>query len=456
MEIATQLAKWIVKTGPEEISKVVLEKAKVHLLDTIGVMIGGATDDVGRVITEYVQALGGKPACKVIGTSIKTAPPMAALANGVMGHALDFDDTSYSYISHVSVSVLPSAIALGEWVDAPGIQVLASYIIGSEVACKLGAMVTPKLYEDGWHSTCVIGAFGAAAAAGKLLGLTENQMVNALAITVSEASGVKGNIGTMSKPFQVGRSAENGVVAALLAQKGITGSSDIFEKDFGFCQTFKVKSEFAPFYSKMGNPFDIDTPGFYMKEFPSCSSTHPALNAIIRLIQEHQINPDQVESVDCAATPLVVTSLFYPNPQDAVQARFSMQFCLAAALLGKGEVKVTDFRDEKVRDAKVLEMMKKINLRISPELEKKGFAPSDGPEAAIVEIVMKSGKRYSKRNSFADWRPDHMPSGEALTKKYRDCASLVLSRDKLERSIEQIQSLEKLKTIRKLMTSITV
>ena len=146
----------------------------------------------------------------------------------------------------------------------------------------------------------------------------------------------------------------------------------------------------------MGNPFDIDTPGFYMMEFPSCSSTHPALNAIIRLIQEHQNNADQVESVDCAATPLVVTSLFYPNPQDAVQARFSMQFCLAAALLGKGEVKVTDFRDEKVRDAKVLDMMKKINLRISPELEKKGFAPSDGPEAAIVEIVMKSGKRYSK------------------------------------------------------------
>mgnify|MGYP001152373668 CR=1 FL=1 len=133
-----------------------------------------------------------------------------------------------------------------------------------------------------------------------------------------------------------------------------------------------------------------------------------------------------------------------------------MQFCLAVALLGKGEVKVTDFRDEKVRDPKTIEMMKKISLRISPELEKKGFAPSDGPEAAIVEINLKNGKRYSTSNSFANWRPDNLPYWEVLTKKYRDCASLILSKDKLERSIEQIQGLEQLKTVRELMTSIVL
>ena len=452
MEIASQLAKWIVKTKSEEILKDVVEKAKVHVLDTLGVMIAVSTDNVGKVITEYAKDIGGKPVCRVVGTSIKTVPPIAALVNGVTGHALDFDDNSYSYIGHVSVSVLPSAIAIGELVDASGIQVLGAYIIGSEVACKLGAMVTPKLFEDGWHTTSVIGAFGATAAAGKLLGLTEDQTVHALAITVSETSGMLGNIGTMSKPFQVGRSAENGVVAALLAQKGITGSQNIFEKVSGFCHTLKVDNDFSPFYAKMGSPFDIDNPGFYLKEFPSCYATHTALNAAIRLIRDHRIEPDQVESVDCAATPLVVKCLTYVNPQNAVQARFSMQFCLAVALLGRGKVKATDFQDEKVRDSKIVEMMKKISLRISPELENKGFAPPDGPEAAILEITLKNGKRYSGSKSFADWR--NMPSWEVLAKKYWDCASPVLSRDKLERSIEQIQKLEELKTIGELMTSI--
>jgi 2-methylcitrate dehydratase PrpD len=373
-----------------------------------------------------------------------------------MGHALDFDDTTYSYIGHVSVSVLPSALAAGERVNASGLQVLGAYIIGTEVACKLGAMVTPKLYEDGWHSTCIIGAFGATAAAGKLLGLTEDQMVHALAVTVSETSGVKGNIGTMSKPFQVGRSAENGVVAALLAKQGMTGASDIFEKGFGFCQTFKVGNGFGSFYSKIGNPYDMDLPGFYLKEFPSCSSTHPALNATIRLIQEHRIEPDQVQSVDCAATPLVVTSLMYPDPQDSVQARFSMQFCLTVALLGRGKVKVTDFQDNKVKHPKTIDMMKKIHLRISPELEKKGFAPKDGPEGAVVEITLKNGKRYSTYQAFADWRPDHMPSWEVLSEKYRDCASLVLPKGKVERSLDQIQRFEQIKTIGELMASITL
>jgi 2-methylcitrate dehydratase PrpD len=349
MEIAGKLARWIGNTHHEMIPKVVLEKAKLSILDTIGVTIAGGEDDVGRMIKDYVNSLGGKPSCTMIGTSIRTSPPLAALGNGVMGHALDLDDISYSYLGHPSVSVLPAALAIGELMDATGIQVLGAYIIGTEVACKVGAMVSPKYYEDGWHS-CVISVFGATAAAGKLLGLTEDQMVQALALGVSMASGVRGNIGTMAKPFQMGRSAENGVVATLLAKKGMTGSPNIFEKKFGFCHTFKVSSEFESFYSKMGKPFDIDVPGFGLKEFSSCSATHAALNAIIRLIREHRIEPEQVESVDCATTPLVASSLTYPKPRNANQARFSMHFCLAIALLNRGDVKVTEFQDNKVND----------------------------------------------------------------------------------------------------------
>jgi len=454
MEISSALAEWIVRTEAQKIATEVIEKAKCYILDTFGVVIAGTLDDVGIRIVDYVRSLGGKPNCTVLGTSIQTTCPMAAMANGVMGHALDFDDTSYSYIGHVSVSVLPSAIAVAELVNASGLNTIGAYIIGTEVACKLGAMVHPKIFEDGWHSTCILGAFGAAAAAGKLLGLSFDQMAHTLGITVSEISGVRGTIGTSCKPFQVGRSAENGVVSAFLAKRGMTACPDIFEKDFGFCHTFKLNREFASSFSKIGNPFDLDIPGFYMKEFPSCSSTHPALNATIRLIKQHYIDPMQVESVDCSTTPLAFSCLPYSNPKDAVEARFSMHFCLAAALLNRGKVSIDDFRDDKVRDPKVIEMINKINLRISPELEKKGFSPQDGPEAAIVDIHMKGGKRYRTENSFADWRPDNMPSWQTLAEKFRSCASLALPYDRVEQSIKQIQTIEKAKTIRELTASL--
>jgi 2-methylcitrate dehydratase PrpD len=274
----------------------------------------------------------------------------------------------------------------------------------------------------------VIGAFGAAAAAGKLLGLTEKQIGHALGITVSGVSGMRGTFGSSVKPFQVGRSSENGVISALLAKRGMTASPGIFEKDFGFCHTFKVSRKFEPFYSKMGKPYDIDRPGFYLKEFPSCSSTHPALNAVIRLIKKYRIDPMQVESVDCATTPLVFSSLVYPNPKDAFEARFSMHFCLAVALLNKGRVSVEDFQKETVRDPETIRVLNKINLRTSPELEQKGFAPSDGPEAAVVTISMKEGQRYRSKNDFADWRPDNMLSWQTLTEKFRACTSRVCPR----------------------------
>ena len=456
MEIATKLAKWIKKIQPNDIPQTVIEKAKMSMLDTIGVTIGGAADDVGRVIRQYLESLGGKSDCALIGTSLRTSPTLAAMGNGAMGHAFDFDDTSFSYIGHPSVSMLPAALAIGELVDAAGIHVLSAYIIGTEVACKLGAVVTPKLFEDGWHVTSVIGSFGATAAAGKLLDLNEAQMVNAFGVTVSEVSGVLGNIGTMSKPFQVGRSAENGVAAALLAQMGLTASSDIFEKAFGFYHTFKVNNDNSPFHAKMGNPYDLETPGFFLKEFPSCSSTHAALNATNEIIRDYRIDPEQVESVECEATPLVVHSLCYPNPQNAVEARFSMQYCLAITLLNRGEVKVADFRDEKVKNPKINEMMKKIHLCVSPEFKKNGFAPSDGPEAARVQITLKGGRCFQVEKSFPDWCPDNMPSWNTLTKKYIDCASAILHTDKIERSIEQLLNLEKLQTIRELIPSIVV
>lgn len=455
MSITNRIAKWIIQTELNTLPAIVVEKAKKSILDTMSVAIAGVNTDICDVMSAYLETLGGNPQSHVWGTAIKTSAQLAALANGTIGHALDYDDTSHSYIGHPSISVLPAVVAAGEQVNASGAKVVLSYVIGTEVACKLGAMVTPKMYADGWHSTSVIGAFGAAAGTAKLLGLTENQLTHALGIVTAQTSGIKGNFGTDTKPYQVGRSAENGVVAALLAQKGLRNDSNIFEKEFGFCHTFKLSHQSDSFLSTMGNPFDIDQPGFYIKEFPSCSSTHPALNAIIALIRKHTIDPLGIKSIDCASTPLVVDSLSYSEPQDINQARFSMQFCLARALLNQGFLTVADFCMERLNDPETRLVMDKIQFRLSNALAKKGYAPPDGPEAAIIEISMEDGQQYQIQVDLADWRPNKMPSWETLANKFYDCVSQTLSPQRIDQAVKLIRQLEQIPRIQEITALIS-
>ena len=455
MEITKQIARWINRSSITDVPSKVLEKAKKSILDTIGVTLAGTRDEAAKIILQYIRQRGERPESSVIGTSIKTAAPLACLANGTMGHVLDFDDTTYSYIGHPSVSVLPAVLAVGEMMKAPGNRVLLAYVIGTEVAGKLGTMATHKIYEDGWHVTCIMGAFGAAAAAGKLLGLTEEQLAYGLAISASLVSGIRGNIGTHAKPIQVGRSSENGVTAALLSQAGATGAMDVFEKPAGFCDTFKVPPGCDSRLSRFGNPYELDNPGFFLKEFPSCSGAHAAMDVLIRLVKKYSIDPREVHKVECETTSLVEACLVYPEPVDAVQAKFSMSFCLASVLLGRGEVRYTDFNEEKVRADATVRMMKKIEMSVSTETAEKGFAPSDGPEAASVAVYLKNGTRYQDSQSLADWHPGNMPGWDTLIRKYRDCSTEILRPDELEQSIQLIRHIEDVPDIGELMDRIT-
>lgn len=455
MSITCRLSNWITRTRFDDFPPAVCQKAKKSILDTMGVTIAGTATGIGKAIGDYVESLGGKAQSRVWGTALKTSVPLAALANSTMGHALDFDDNSHSYIGHTSVSVLPAVMAAGERVNASGAEILQAFVIGTEVACKLGATVTPKLYEDGWHSTSVIGAFGAAAGAAKLFGLTETQITHALGIVTAQASGIKGNFGTAVKPYQVGRSGENGVVAALLAQGGMESTEDILEKEFGFYHTFKLGQESGSLIASMGAPYDIDHPGFYLKEFPSCTSTHPALKAVIELIQNHHIDPMAVDRLDCASTQLVVDSLSYTHPRNVDQARFSMQFCLARVLLNGGSLTQADFNPNRLNAPETQIMMGKIKLQLSSELAQKGYAPLDGPEEAIIDLLMKNGQRYHNRAALARWRPNNMPSWKSLAQKFEDCGSPIVSSRQLGLALEQIRDLESASKIRDLTALIS-
>jgi len=370
-----------------------------------------------------------------------------------MAHALDFDDVSYTFCGHPSAPILPATLAAGQYANTSGLSTLEAFVIGFEIACKVGKMFVPEICEKGWHSTGIIASFGATAAVGRLLNLNDVQMTSALAINASLTSGVKGNTGSTSKHIQAGRAAENGIVAAMLGKGGFTGVKSVFEGVDGLFQVLNVNiknRDIDTVINVLGNPFDIVSPGFYIKQYPCCSETHSAIYALKNILDEYQITPEEIDSIDCYATPMVNNCLTYPFPKSGMEAQFSMQFCLSLLLL-QNNLTLTDFSDEKVKNPKVIDLMKKINLRIGEEFLGQGYAPSEHPSAVIVKMRMKNGNQCVKRADRPEWNPNNYPSKESLEKKYYNCADGVLTKNSIDKSIEIINSLEQIKDINKLM-----
>jgi len=224
------LAKFVVETGLEDIPDAVTQRAKLHVLDILGVMLAGSREDVGRLIIRYIKKRGGVPEAHVMSGDFQTSPPLAALANGTMGHILDFDDDSETMLSHPSTTLLPAVMALGGN-NASGKDILAAFILGEEVSARIARIpaLMPEHYEQGWHPTATLGAMGAAAAAAKILKLNVGGVRNALGIAASEAGGACANFGYMTKPYHAGSTASKAVSVALLAAEGLTANPCILE-----------------------------------------------------------------------------------------------------------------------------------------------------------------------------------------------------------------------------------
>ena len=197
-----------------------LQMARFSLFDWMVCARAGADEPVARIVREMVTAEGGRPQATLAGTGEKVPPRAAALANGTTSHALDYDDTHFAHVGHPSVGIYPAALAVGELVDAPAARVVEAFLVGAEASCRIGMVLGRGHYERGFHQTATAGAFGATVAAGRLLGLDEGQMANALSLVATRASGLKSQFGTMGKPFNAGISAANGVEAAILASRG--------------------------------------------------------------------------------------------------------------------------------------------------------------------------------------------------------------------------------------------
>lgn len=332
MEATKKLAEFALKTSLADMGGEVVSKGKERFLDTLGCMLAGSQSELAKIILGYVESLGGRPECRIIGSGLRTSAPHAALANGTIGHALDYDDSQLSMIGHPSVAIMPAVLSIGEREKTSGKKVLEAYLLGFEVACKVGRGVNPKLYNNGWHATSAIGILGAAVAVGKLVGLDGEQMTTAIGLAASQACGLRENFGTMTKPFHAGKAAEGGVISALLVKNGFTAAKNILEAKRGFCEALSGEYDLAKMVENLGDPYDIVSPGIHTKPYPSCLSTHSMIDAAIALAKEENINPDEIASVECGVGPLAMDVLIHQNPKTALEGKFSAQYCTAVSL----------------------------------------------------------------------------------------------------------------------------
>ncbi|MBI5969408.1 MAG: MmgE/PrpD family protein, partial [Deltaproteobacteria bacterium] len=433
MSVTKTLAEFIMETKLVDIPAEARQFGKWAILDCLGVAMAGSKDPLSRSLMGLLEDMGGQPKASVWGKKLKTSSPLAALANGTFGHALDFDDINRTMRGHPSVPVLPAAMAVGEELQASGKEVLQAYLIGVEVETKLGAGLNPHLFEGGWHPTAILGVIGAAAAGAKLLKFSSDKICLALGIAASMASGLRQNFGTMTKPLHAGHAASSGVVATKLAQRGFTADRGIVEGKLGYAHAFAgpEKYDLDKIVAKLGNPFDILSPGVGLKRYPSCARTHPAIDAMLEMVLENDIHPEDVEAIACSGSYTTPQLLIHSRPRTALEGKFSMEFCLALALLER-KVELSQFKDKKVQDPKIQEMIKKVTFSIRPDLN---TIENSGNPSTTVRILVKDGRELVKTVDEAKGTPENPLTPEEVRNKYRQCVQGIQPKKEAERTI---------------------
>lgn len=450
MGATEQLATFVVDNAFTDVPSQVYARAKEAILDGLGCALVGSPTQGGQTITRYVRQRGEAMHAAVIGSGFKSSAPLAALANGTMAHALDYDDVNWRMSGHPTVPLLPAILALGQEVRASGEEVLLAYALGFEVESKIGLGVNPRHYDLGWHATSTLGALGASMACAKLLRLDVTQTRMALGIAASTAAGLRQNFGTMTKPLHPGQAAMNAVTAAQLSQLGWTADVNILEAPYGFCQLYAGagRHDLDDIIKQLGNPYELLTSGVAIKQYPCCAFTHRALDAMLALLQQDRLCADDVAAIECRVGRPTTQVLIHTRPRTGLEGKFSMQYCLAAALLDK-RIGLLSFSDEKVQRPAAQQLFERITMRLHPEAERQD---TDGEALPVtLTVTHKDGRTRSTQIQYPKGHPANPLSPIAMQEKFEDCAFGVLERPAIRQVVELVQGLESVADINTLM-----
>jgi 2-methylcitrate dehydratase PrpD len=359
--LSRQLARYIASFRFESLPPEVLRHARLMLADTIAVALAAEQEEVIAKVRRYAAAEGGSAA--LWNTTARSSAATAALVNGAMAHALDFDDNNMSMIGHSSAPVVPAVLALADEQGCTLADVISAYVAGVQVESVLGRIVGLEHNARGWHTTATLGTFGATAACARLLRLDEAAAQHALGLAASMASGLRQNFPSMTKALHAGFAAKNGVVAARLAAAGIRSAEDALDGNEGFTALFAGRKGGAASPQDLARFEILES---FPKVYPTCAMVHQALDVLLEGIRSGQVKAGEVASVECEASYHALNIMRYPDPQSVPQARFSMQYCLAVALL-EGEVTNAWFAADRIHDPRIRAAMQRVQVRLAPD-----------------------------------------------------------------------------------------
>ena len=445
--MTARIASFVTAAESTALSGPVVAHAKHSFLDALGITLAGSAEPASVIMVKHAQRSGGTPEATIFGAKRKVPAAAAACANGVSAHVVGFSDFSVPALLHPSVAVLPAVWALAEARQASGMTVLLAYVLGLEVSCKVARALTKDFTARGFHPCAVIGTFGATVAAGKVIGLDAATLANALGIAGVRASGIKVALGTMAKAYAVGHAAEGGVASVELAELGYTGPENVFEGLDGFFQTFGNGVDIAGWTDTLGQPWEFENPGITIKPYPACTRSHPAIDAALDVCAQPGFRSGDIDMVYCEVSPSVLQVVKVASPRNPMEAKFSLPFCMAAALID-GNVGADTFTEEKLNDGAVQRLMSRVQPRVVEAMALRGAF------AAKVSVHLKSGAVYQSQRDFNLWdRPDVAApeKRQQLLRKFRQCAGRVLSGEDVENVITVVDDLEREPDLESLM-----
>jgi 2-methylcitrate dehydratase PrpD len=411
-----------------------IERTRLAFTDTMGVMLAGSRETVSELACEMVKAEGAAPAASVIGQSFRTSPQLAALANGVAAHAMDYD---FSYImGQPMVPIIPALLPLAETTGASPSEVIAAYIVGFEVASRMARANPTQSRERGWHAVGTIGTTGAAAACARLLKLPAAAIPDVIGISASLAGSFSSNFGTMTKPLHAGQAARNGMMAALLGRRGFTANSAALEGTNGYFQAFSkgLDVSFAPFHD-LGQKFDIVERGFKPKLYPCGGLGHTAIDATLELRPQLLPRIGDIASVTASITRYAAQRIGSKYPVSVENAKFSMPY-VAAYTLVHGAPFLAAFTEDAIHDERVRAAARLVSVAIDPE-----FADIylDSPSRIIV--TFRDGGKIEKLRYYASGTPQFPLTPAQIEQKFADCAVHAVDKDTAGKIFAALQSL---------------
>jgi 2-methylcitrate dehydratase PrpD len=444
---AAQIAGW--STRPPALPDSVRHVALRALIDTVGVSLGGGEEPAPQMLASRTVRQAAEGPSTLMTRDGRTVPASAAFVNGTAAHALDFDDVSGAYDGHPSCPVLPAAVAAAEARGASGEDLLVAYALGIETASAVGAALGRENYSRGFHTTSVVGAIGAAVAAGLIYELGETALQRALGIAASYASGLKKNFGTMTKPLHSGLAARAGVEAAELAADGFTADEDVFSGKIGMLAVFGASERLADLLPDdgTGREWLVVAPGISLKKYPCCYMLARALDGVLAL-KEEGLNPEQVRGVEVVVQPGGVSAVIHDRPKTGLEGKFSVPYTVAAALVD-GEIKLATFTEDAVMRPEVRSLMDRIEYREAPDPDDeggKGFSVVERGYAR-VRIFTRSGEEREVFVRTPRGAPGEPFTREEVDAKFLDAAGSAIGRDGASALLDRLWRLSEIRDV---------